>query len=119
LSALSSQDVQSIYGLLNAASGKDATKLLYRTLNLPKHAAEAVYNIEAISTLLDTLPEGLKKTITELMNVHQKALMATTSVNAKTMEMLTINRQRIEVNNPAARKNFVQKLIGGGQQQEG
>ena len=112
--SLSQQDVQSIYGLINAASDKDPDKLIYRTLHLPKNAPEAVYNIEAPNIIMDTLPEGIQRALKSLINVHKKALISTTSINSGMMNMLTTNRQRIEVNNPLARKSFADKLLKRG-----
>jgi len=97
--------------LINAASDKDPDKLIYRTLHLPKNAPQAIYDIEAPNIIMATLPEGIQKALKELINVHKKALISTTSINSGMMNMLTTNRQRIEVNNPLARKSFADRIL--------
>lgn len=106
----------SVYGFLNAASDKDAKKLFYRTLNLPKHGVVAVYEIEAVEMIKGTLPESLQKGLERVKDMMQKSLISTTSINGKTLDALTINRQRIEMTDPRARRGFAQNIFnkGGG-----
>lgn len=113
-SSLGAQDVQSIYGLLVSASNKDPNKLKYRLLHLPKHAPKAIHDIESVNLIKSTLPKGLQETLSEVMDMYDKSLISTTSINSGTMNMLTTNRQRIEVSDPRARRNFLQKMGGRG-----
>lgn len=108
----------SIYGFLNSASGRDEKKLFYRALNLPKHGVVAVFEIEAVEMIKDTLPAGLQKGLEKVKDMMQKALIATTSINGKTIDSLTINRQRIEMSDPRARRGFMQNIVRGGQPEQ-
>jgi hypothetical protein len=103
-------DIQSIYGLLNIASGKDPTKLMYRTLNLPKNSAINIFIIEGVDLIKSTLPEGCRDAIDDIKDAFDKSLISTTSINGKTLDMLTTNRQKVEVNNPNVRRGFMQSL---------
>lgn len=109
----------SVYGFLNSASDKDPKKLFYRTLNLPKHGVVAVFEIESVEMIKDTLPPELQGGLSRVKDMMQKALIATTSINGKTLDALTINRQRIEMSDPRARRGFsVGNMIGGNRQAE-
>jgi hypothetical protein len=102
----------SIYGLLNVASGKDPAKLMYRTLNLPKNCSIHIFEIEGIELIKDTLPKGCQDILDDVKDAFDKALIATTSIGGKTLDSLTTNRQKIEVNNPNVRRSFLGNALG-------
>ena len=98
--------------MISQASSSDPTKLLYRTLNLPKHGAEVVESIEKIQSIKKTLPDELKSIGNDIYVRLEKSLISTTSIKGWHMDKLTTTKTKIEVNNPQVRKNVLQKMGG-------
>lgn len=107
----SSQDLHSIYGLVNTGSGKDEGKLLYRTLIGPKGLPKAVTELETLEYLIDCVPTDLQDIILGAKRICDKALISTTSINGRMMDMLLTTKQRIEVSDPRAKRGIVGKLM--------
>jgi len=109
--------MQTIYGMISDASEKKADRLFYRTLFGTKQLPLAVIDIEYLRFITPTLPKLLQEISVDLQDIFLKSLTATTSISGQMMNVLTTNRSRIEVSNPATRKNMLHNLVrqaGGG-----
>lgn len=106
-----------IFGLISDASNKDPINLKYRTLFLPKHGAVVVQAVEMIQYLKPALPENLRDIAEDVYLMNEKAMISTTSIKGKMLEMLTTNKQHITMNDPRMKRGILGgsgKLFGGG-----
>ena len=109
--------MQTIYGMISDASERKSDRLFYRTLFGTKMLPYVVIDIEYLKFITPTLPTILQELSTDLQDIFIKSLTSTTSINGQMMNVLTTNRSRIEVSNPATRKNMLNNLVrqaGGG-----
>lgn len=105
------EQMQTIYGMISDASERKSDRLFYRTLFGTKQLPLTVIDIEYLRFITPTLPPILKELSNDLQDIFLKSLTATTSVNGQMMNVLTTNRSRIEVSNPATRKNMLNNLV--------
>lgn len=108
--------IMSVFGMINEASDKDAEKLHYRLLNLPKNGIKVVQTIEQLNIIKETLPPELEALCKEMISTLQKTLIATTSIKGWGLQQLTTSKSRIEINDPRARRQAMGQIFGGGEQ---
>ncbi len=109
--------MQTIYGMISDASERKSDRLFYRTLFGTKQLPLTVIDIEFLKFVTPTLPKLLQGISEDLQDIFIKSLTSTTSINGQMLNVLTTNRSRIEVTNPATRKNMLNNLVrqaGGG-----
>ncbi len=106
-----SDQLSTVYGMISEASEKKPDRLFYRTLFGTKQLPMAVIDIEYLSFIKDTLPEPLQKVCEGLQDIYIKSLTSTTSIKGQMLNVLTTHRSRIEVSNPAMRKNVLGGLV--------
>ncbi len=115
---MSGEQLHTLYGMISEASEKKPDRLFYRTLFGSKELPMSVIDIEYLSFITPTLPEPLQNVANGLKDIFMKSLTSTTSIKGQMMNVLTTHKSRIEVTNPAARKNVLGNLVknqmGGG-----
>ena len=105
------EQMQTIYGMISEASERKADRLFYRTLFGTKQLPLAVIDIEYLKFITPTLPPPLRELSTDLTDIFVKSLTSTTSIKGQMMNVLTTNKSKIEVSNPATRKNMLNNLV--------
>lgn len=103
--------MQTIYGMISDASEKKSDRLFYRTLFGTKQLPMSVIDIEYLKFITPTLPKALQEISIDLQDIFIKSLTSTTSIRGQMLNVLTTNRSRIEVANPATRKNMMNNLL--------
>lgn len=110
---MSGEQLHTLYGMISEASEKKPDRLFYRTLFGSKELPMSVIDIEYLSFITPTLPEPLQAVSNGLKDIFMKSLTSTTSIKGQMMNVLTTHKSRIEVTNPAARKNVLGNLVKG------
>jgi len=114
---MSGDQLSTVYGMISEASEKKPDRLFYRTLFGTKVLPNAVLDIEYLNFICPTLPPALQEVCRGLQDIFIKSLTSTTSIKGQMLNVLTTHRSRIEVSNPAMRKNVLGGLVkqaGGG-----
>lgn len=85
---------------------KTVDETLYRTLHGNKALPNIVYDIEQIKILYAISTPQRKQTLETVYRIDKLALISTSSINAKLLELLTQTNIKYEINNKEAKKNF-------------
>lgn len=99
---------RAIQMISEASKKKD---FLYRTLFGNKHLPHVVYQIEHLTLLYPIVNRVRRKTLEYFYEVHKNTLISTTSIDGKTMHLLTETRIKHSSEATMAKK---QGLFGGG-----
>ncbi|MBT3406190.1 hypothetical protein HN419_03405 [Candidatus Woesearchaeota archaeon] len=109
-------NVRSVLQLLSLSSGKGERgrrKLFYRTLGGPQNLPEVVTAIEKLESIKDSLPKSLWPLVTNIKDMLENSLVATTSVKGAMLTMLTTQKSEFKVNHPALRRSIGPQMMRG------
>ena len=95
--------------LSEATTKKD---FLYRTLFGSKTLPHVVHQIEHIELLFDIVNPTRRRTLMKFYNVYRNTLISTTSIDGKTMQILTETRIKHTTEGNNAKKSGM-GLLGG------
>jgi hypothetical protein len=109
--------INSIFGFINSASGKDPNKLKYRSMLLPKHCAKVIRIKEKLNLLKKGLSLDEQDIITDLDDMFDKSLISTTSIKGYTTQTLTTNKSEVRISDPRIKKQIMGGLMRTGGQE--
>ena len=87
---------------------------LYRTLFGYKNLPHVVYQLDHFTILFDIVNDIRRQTLQKFYGVHRNTLISTTSIDGKTLDILTQTRIKHTTESKEAMKNFMGAGGGGG-----
>ena len=88
------------------SEAREHKDFLYRTLFGNKNLPHVVYQLEHFELLHDIVDPIRRKTLQKFSAAHRNTLISTTSIDGKTMNLLTENRVRYTHEGKDAKKMF-------------
>lgn len=93
---------------------KDPIRQLYSTLIANDNLPTAVYEIEHLNLLIDTMPDDMRDVIQEIYDLHIRAVTSTRSIWGAIIKELTLQKSRVEYSGGESKsRGIAGKLFGG------
>ena len=92
------------------AEAREHDDFLYRTLFGNKSLPHVVYQLEHFKILYDVVNPIRRQTLEKFSKIHRNTLISTTSIDGKTMNLITETRVRYKHEGKEAKR----RMFGGG-----